>query len=126
MHSKITLDTIGLDCAKNVKSKPTRDDSGCITYSNIINFSGKWLDNGGYLITQSFFKEQAITRLKNGEEKKSRLGKLVINMTSWQLKKNEYPFIRIKPKRSLETNPRQRQLEAIWFKASMMDIKKLV
>ena len=34
----ITLDKINLECAENVKAKPTGKDSGFITYSNTTHF----------------------------------------------------------------------------------------
>ena len=52
MSSDIALDKVDLVCAETVKAKPTVNDSGVITYSNTIYFSGIWLDNSGYLITQ--------------------------------------------------------------------------
>ena len=53
--SATTLDKIDLDCAENVRAKPTVNNSGFITYSNTINFSTKWLDKNGYILTQCFF-----------------------------------------------------------------------
>ena len=50
--SAITLDKTDLDCAKNVKAKPTGNSSGFITYSNTTNVSVKRLNNSGYLINQ--------------------------------------------------------------------------
>ena len=50
--SAIALDKVDLDCAETVKDKTTINDSGFITYSNTTNFSGKWLNDIGYLITQ--------------------------------------------------------------------------
>ena len=52
MSSAIALDKIDLDCAENVKAKPTGDYSGFITYSNTMIFCGKLLYNSGYIITQ--------------------------------------------------------------------------
>ena len=52
LHSEITLDKVDLEFAQTIKYKPTANDSYFITYSNIINFSSKWLDTSGYLITQ--------------------------------------------------------------------------
>ena len=42
-------------CAESVKVKPTRNDSGFITYSSTIYFYDIWLDSSGYLITQLLF-----------------------------------------------------------------------
>ena len=53
--SATTLDKIDLDCAENVGAKPTVNNSGFVTYSNTINFSTKWLDKNGYILTQCFF-----------------------------------------------------------------------
>ena len=47
MGSLIALYNIDIDCAENVKVKPTGSYSGFITYSNTINFAVKWLDNSG-------------------------------------------------------------------------------
>ena len=47
-----SLTIYGVVCEENVKVKPTRYDSGFITYSNKIYFSDIWLDNSDYLITQ--------------------------------------------------------------------------
>ena len=52
MCSSIQLDKVDLECAETVRAKPTGNDSGSIVYSKTINFSGIWLDNSGYLITQ--------------------------------------------------------------------------
>ena len=52
LHLYITLDEINLDCELTIEEKSNGNDSGFITYSNTINFASKWLDNGGYLITQ--------------------------------------------------------------------------
>ena len=43
LRSAIPLDKVDLECAETVKAKPTGNDSGFVTYSNTINFSGKWL-----------------------------------------------------------------------------------
>ena len=40
LFSAITLDKVDPECAETVKDKPTRKDSGLITYSNTINISG--------------------------------------------------------------------------------------
>ena len=50
--SAITLDKVDLQFAATVKAKPSRNDSGFITYSNTTNVAIKWLDNSGYLVTQ--------------------------------------------------------------------------
>ena len=55
MSSAIVLDKIDIDCTENIKAEPTVDDSGFIIYSNTIKFSGKWLDNSGYLINKRHF-----------------------------------------------------------------------
>ena len=52
MRSEITLDKVDYDFEEIVKAKPTRNDSGFITYSNTINFASKWLENSAYLIIQ--------------------------------------------------------------------------
>ena len=52
MYSDITLDKLKLECAETGKAKPTKNGSSFITYSNTINFSGIWLNNSGYLISQ--------------------------------------------------------------------------
>ena len=66
LSSAIALNKIDLDCAETVKSKPTGNGSGFITYSKKINVYGIWLDKIGYLITQwqHFVKEQAVTWFK--------------------------------------------------------------
>ena len=51
LHLEIELDKIDLDCAENIRSKPVRNYSGFITYSNTINFGIKVLDKSGYIIT---------------------------------------------------------------------------
>ena len=50
MSSSIMLYKVDPVCAKTVKSKPTVKYSGFITYSNIIYFSGIWLDKCYYII----------------------------------------------------------------------------
>ena len=52
LRPEISLDKVDLVCEETVKNKPTRNDSGFITYSNTIYFYGIWLDNSVYLITQ--------------------------------------------------------------------------
>ena len=41
LRSAISLDKVEFECAETVKAKPTRNDSGFITYSNTINFASK-------------------------------------------------------------------------------------
>ena len=63
MSSEIALYNFDLKCAETVKSKPTRNGSVFITYSNTIYFSVIWLDNIGCLIIQyqNFVKEQDVS-----------------------------------------------------------------
>ena len=85
MYSDILLYKVDLVCAESVKAKPTINYSGLITYPNTIFFSGIWLGNSGYLITQSQYivKNRLPHGSKFGEEKESpRLVKLVIKTTS--------------------------------------------
>ena len=56
LRSAIALDKIDLECAENVKAKPTGNDSGFIAYSNTINVAIKSLYKSVYLITQRCFK----------------------------------------------------------------------
>ena len=51
LRSEIALDKVDLGCTETGNSKPTRNDSGFITYQKHY-FSGIWLDNSGYLIPQ--------------------------------------------------------------------------
>ena len=51
LRSEIPSYEVDLECAGTVNAKPTGNDSGFITYSNTANFSSKWLDKRGYLIT---------------------------------------------------------------------------
>ena len=46
------LGNVDLEFAETVKGKPTRNDSGFITYSKTISISGIWLDKSGCLITR--------------------------------------------------------------------------
>ena len=73
MQSAIELDKVDLVCAETVKSKPTVNYSGFITYSNTIDFSGKWFDNSGYIITQwiNFERTGFIMDKKIGKNQKS-------------------------------------------------------
>ena len=52
MRSAISLDKVNLVCTETVNKKPTRNDSGFITYLNTIYFSSKWLNNCGYIMNQ--------------------------------------------------------------------------
>ena len=52
LRSSIVLDKFNLECSDTVKSKPTRNDSVFIHYSNTINLASICLDNSGYLINQ--------------------------------------------------------------------------
>ena len=52
LHSAMSLYKVDLECAETVKDKPSGINSGFITYSNTIKFSGIWLDNSIYLITK--------------------------------------------------------------------------
>ena len=63
MCSEIALDKVDLMREENVKTKPTRNSSGFITYSNTIYFSGIWLDKIIRLVAQwqFFLKEQAVS-----------------------------------------------------------------
>ena len=45
--SEILLNKVYLECSETVKSKPTGNGSGFITYSNTINVSGTWLGKIG-------------------------------------------------------------------------------
>ena len=46
------MNKVDLDCSGTIKTKPSEKKSGSITYSKTINFSGIWLYNSGYLLTQ--------------------------------------------------------------------------
>ena len=72
LRSATALNKANLEGADTVKDKHTVNDSVFITYSNTINFYGKWLNNSGYLIYQwqNFVKEQAISWFKNWEDPK--------------------------------------------------------
>ena len=78
------MDNIDLACAETVKDKSTENNAGFITYSRKIYFTGTWLDNSGYLITQSkTFAEKRIPYGSKhwGEQKESSiLEKLVLKM----------------------------------------------
>ena len=67
LYSEIALDKVDLECAETVQTKPTGNYSGFISYSNTINFSSKWLNNSGYLITRwkIIVKGQAVLWLKH-------------------------------------------------------------
>ena len=52
LRSEITLNKVYLECEDTVKSKPNGNDSDFITYWKKTNFTGKWLNNSGYIITQ--------------------------------------------------------------------------
>ena len=50
LRSEIMLNKVYLECEDTVKSKPNGNDSDFITYWKKTNFTGKWLDNSGYII----------------------------------------------------------------------------
>ena len=50
--SDIALDKLDLVCEETVKDKSNIDYSDFINYSNTIYFTGLWLDNCDYFITQ--------------------------------------------------------------------------
>ena len=50
--SETPLDKTDHNFLDNAKAKTDGNDSGFITYSNKMNFYGKWLYNSGYLINQ--------------------------------------------------------------------------
>ena len=52
LRSEIALDKVDLVCEETVKVKPTRNNSGFITYPNTIYVDVIWLDKCSYLITQ--------------------------------------------------------------------------
>ena len=46
------MDNFELVCVEFARAKPTGNDSGFITYSKLINFTGKWLYGSEYIITK--------------------------------------------------------------------------
>ena len=44
LHSAIALDKVDLEFSETVKAKPTKNNSGFITYSNTISFSSNFLE----------------------------------------------------------------------------------
>ena len=52
MRSEISFDKVDLECAETVKSRTRINDSGFITYLNIMNFTSKWSGNSGYIINK--------------------------------------------------------------------------
>ena len=70
------MNKVDLDCSGTIKTKPSEKKSGSITYSKTINFSGIWLYNSGYLLTQQdkIVKIGWLVVQKFGKNKQSRLG----------------------------------------------------
>ena len=52
LRSAIALNKVDLECAENVRAKPTGNNLSFITYSNTIDFSGIWLDNSDYIVNK--------------------------------------------------------------------------
>ena len=105
MRSEITWDKVNLECAETAKAIPTVNNSGFINYSNINNFSGIWLDNSGYLITQYiYFKRTGclmVQKIRNNQE----------SYQGWELS-GKYEIFTVEEKRlSLIINRKKRVLE---------------
>ena len=49
LRSAIAQDKTDLECEETVEAKNSGNDSGFITYLDIIDFYVKWLDYSGYL-----------------------------------------------------------------------------
>ena len=123
------LDKVDLEFEETVKVKPTGNDSGFINYSNTINFASKWLDNSGYLINQwqRLVKEQVITWLKKLGRTKNviKVGKISEKYDMLTIEEKIISYLKYY-KISLEMTPSQSKLEARKFKASNIQIDKLM
>ena len=128
MCSAITLDKVDLVCAETIKNKPTGNHSGFITYSNKIYFSGIWLYNSGYIITQWIVLVERkfclmVQNIRN-EKKILKVGKIGAKYDILTVHNKQVAQIYNKTKRIPEMTPWKREVESRRLKVAKIRIKK--